>query len=144
MSVRPLALISLSAAILALPTAADASVWLADLEVTELTGERIQEEVKTTCRTYRLEETESGYQRTVCAEYYTRLQDTDENRYTVTLTNLVDDDARSPEAQTVGTGPIVAFSNGRMVEGTWWRPDVDRPIAFFDRSDWNRRSFRAS
>ena len=99
MSVRPLALMSLSAAIFALPTVADASVWLADLEVTEITGERIQEEVKTSCRKYHYEETESGYWHRVCAEFNTDFRDTYENRYTVTLTNRVDDDARSPEAR---------------------------------------------
>jgi hypothetical protein len=41
-------------------------------------------------------------------------------------------DARSPEAQTVGQGPLVVFSDGQLIEGTWWRPDVNRPIGFFD------------
>lgn len=44
-------------------------------------------------------------------------------------------DANSPEAQTVGTGPIVVFSDGQLIEGTWWRPDVSQPIGFFDTDD---------
>lgn len=40
-------------------------------------------------------------------------------------------DARSPEAQTVGSGPVWVYSAGTLVEGTWNRPD--------NRSAWNLR-----
>ena len=36
-------------------------------------------------------------------------------------------DPRSPEAQTVGTGPVWVYSAGRMIEGTWNRPDNTSP-----------------
>src|SRR3954447_11971122 len=32
-------------------------------------------------------------------------------------------DAHSPEAQTTGTGEVFAFSDGKVVHGTWKRPD---------------------
>ncbi len=36
-------------------------------------------------------------------------------------------DPRSPEAQTVGTGPVWVYSAGTVVEGTWNRPDNMSP-----------------
>lgn len=40
-------------------------------------------------------------------------------------------DPRSPEAQTVGSGPAWVYSDGKVVEGTWNRPD--------NMSPWNLR-----
>ncbi len=39
-------------------------------------------------------------------------------------------DARSPEAQTVGQGPVFLFSQGRVIEGRWWRDAATDPIKF--------------
>lgn len=36
-------------------------------------------------------------------------------------------DSRSPEAQTTGSGKAWVFSDGRLVEGTWSRPDQSSP-----------------
>jgi hypothetical protein len=44
-------------------------------------------------------------------------------------------DARSPEAQTVGTGPLAVFSDGKVVEGYWKRDLTLFPIEFFDEND---------
>ena len=41
-------------------------------------------------------------------------------------------DARSPEAQTVGEGPIFVFSNGQFIEGRWKRDVGIYPLEFFD------------
>ena len=99
MTLRPLALAVLPTLTIGLSAPAEASVWLADLEVTELAAESITETVRTSCRTYDIVETEGGYRRGACAEYNTAERDTLENRYTVTVTNLKDDTARSPEAR---------------------------------------------
>ena len=99
MFARALALATVTTLVLSLPTVSEAGIWLGDLEVTEMTGERVMEEVKTTCRTYHIEETESGYRATTCAEYNTTLRDTGEIRYAVTFQNRYDDTARSPEAR---------------------------------------------
>ena len=37
-------------------------------------------------------------------------------------------DARSPEAQTIGNGPVWVFSRGRYVTGRWARDSADEPI----------------
>jgi hypothetical protein len=41
-------------------------------------------------------------------------------------------DARSPEAQTVGEGPVFVFSDGKFIEGRWKRELGIYPLAFFD------------
>ena len=41
-------------------------------------------------------------------------------------------DARSPEAQTAGDGPVFIFSDGKVIEGTWTRDNVYVPIQYFD------------
>ena len=41
-------------------------------------------------------------------------------------------DRRSPEAQTIGEGPAFIFSDGQMIEGTWWREFNLFPIEFRD------------
>lgn len=41
-------------------------------------------------------------------------------------------DARSPEALTVGSGELFAFTNGHVIYGRWDRPDVNRPAALVD------------
>lgn len=43
-------------------------------------------------------------------------------------------DARSPEAQTVGTGTAWVFTGGVMVEGTWTRNDRLEPFQLLDAS----------
>ena len=40
-------------------------------------------------------------------------------------------DQRSPEAQTVGEGPVFVFSDGKTVEGRWRRDSNEVPIAFY-------------
>ncbi len=39
-------------------------------------------------------------------------------------------DTRSPEAQTIGEGPVYVLSAGRVAIGRWHRPNADEPIAF--------------
>ncbi|MGA1345625.1 MAG: DUF3048 domain-containing protein [Ilumatobacteraceae bacterium] len=39
-------------------------------------------------------------------------------------------DARSPEAQSVGSGPLLVFSAGTVRAGTWSRPDNLAPFTF--------------
>jgi hypothetical protein len=41
-------------------------------------------------------------------------------------------DRRSPEAQTVGTGPVWVFSDGKVVTGSWTRELATEPIEFVD------------
>ncbi len=41
-------------------------------------------------------------------------------------------DRNSPEAQTVGEGPVFIFSDGKVVEGRWKRDVVFYPIQYFD------------
>ena len=41
-------------------------------------------------------------------------------------------DARSPEAQTSGEGPVFVFSDGKVIEGRWKRDNVFVPIQYFD------------
>lgn len=41
-------------------------------------------------------------------------------------------DARSPEAQTLGDGPVYVFSDGQVVEGRWSRAVSIFPIEFTD------------
>jgi hypothetical protein len=41
-------------------------------------------------------------------------------------------DARSPEAQTVGTGKVHVFTGGVMIEGTWTRNDRLQPFQLKD------------
>jgi hypothetical protein len=41
-------------------------------------------------------------------------------------------DRRSPEAQTVGEGPVWVFSNGQVVEGRWKREFTLFPIEYVD------------
>ncbi|MEZ5180809.1 MAG: DUF3048 domain-containing protein [Acidimicrobiales bacterium] len=41
-------------------------------------------------------------------------------------------DTRSPEAQTVGSGELFAYVNGRVIHGRWDRPDVAKPATLVD------------
>lgn len=41
-------------------------------------------------------------------------------------------DARSPEAQTIGNGPVYVISEGKAVEGRWTREANDQPIRLVD------------
>lgn len=41
-------------------------------------------------------------------------------------------DTRSPEAQTIGNGPVYVISDGRAIEGRWWREANDQPIHLLD------------
>lgn len=41
-------------------------------------------------------------------------------------------DSRSPEAQTVGSGELFAFTNGRVIHGRWDRPDIAKPAKLVD------------
>ena len=41
-------------------------------------------------------------------------------------------DVRSPEAQTLGTGPVTVHRNGVSVRGTWSRANPTDPFSFFD------------
>ncbi len=43
-------------------------------------------------------------------------------------------DGRSPEAQTVGTGEVWVYSAGKLVKGTWTRPDRLSPFLLTDAS----------
>ncbi len=44
----------------------------------------------------------------------------------------VDEATTLPSVLTVGVGPVYIFNNGRYVEGTWRRSDIDQPFQFFD------------
>ena len=91
MSVKHATLFALS---LMLPVPALASVWLADVEVTEMTAERVTAEVPSSCRTYVL--TDDGL---ICETYNMRAVPTGEIAYTVEITNHVDDTARNLQAK---------------------------------------------
>lgn len=41
-------------------------------------------------------------------------------------------DPRSPMAITVGSGPLLVFSSGTVLSGTWNRPDAERPAVLAD------------
>lgn len=41
-------------------------------------------------------------------------------------------DARSPEAQTIGSGEVMVFTGGVLVRGTWSRPDRFSPVVLTD------------
>ena len=41
-------------------------------------------------------------------------------------------DASSPEAQTVGDGPVFVFSNGEVIMGRWFREDIASPLTLTD------------
>jgi len=41
-------------------------------------------------------------------------------------------DGRSPEAQTLGNGPVWIFSDGKVVEGRWQREEPIYPVEYFD------------
>jgi hypothetical protein len=41
-------------------------------------------------------------------------------------------DARSPEAQTVGEGPVYVFARGKVAEGRWKRKSAENPIRFLN------------
>lgn len=43
-------------------------------------------------------------------------------------------DARSPEAQTLGTGAALVFTGGNVVRGTWTRNDKLQPFSLVDES----------
>lgn len=44
-------------------------------------------------------------------------------------------DARSPEAQTIGFGPLWVFADGEVIHGVWIREAADQPWQFFDEND---------
>ena len=44
----------------------------------------------------------------------------------------VDEATTLPSVLTVGVGPVYIFNNGRYIEGTWRRSDIDQPFQFFD------------
>ena len=44
-------------------------------------------------------------------------------------------DRRSPEAQTIGSGPVVIFSNGTVRTGRWIHLNREDPIGFLDDDD---------
>ena len=41
-------------------------------------------------------------------------------------------DSRSPEAQTVGSGELFVYTNGRVIHGRWDRPDINKPATLVD------------
>jgi hypothetical protein len=41
-------------------------------------------------------------------------------------------DSRSPEANTVGSGELFVFTNGRVIHGRWDRPDIGKPATLVD------------
>jgi hypothetical protein len=41
-------------------------------------------------------------------------------------------DTRSPEAQTVGSGVAVVYTNGVRIDGRWERPKVEEPAKLVD------------
>ncbi|WP_421120243.1 DUF3048 domain-containing protein [Aquihabitans daechungensis] len=41
-------------------------------------------------------------------------------------------DSRSPEANTVGSGELFVFTNGRVLHGRWDRPDIAKPAKLVD------------
>ncbi len=41
-------------------------------------------------------------------------------------------DSRSPEANTVGSGELFVFTNGRVIHGRWERPDISKPALLVD------------
>jgi hypothetical protein len=43
-------------------------------------------------------------------------------------------DRRSPEADTVGSGPASIFTDGKLLEGRWERVDEDARFSFLDRA----------
>ena len=43
-------------------------------------------------------------------------------------------DARSPEAQTIGSGTALVFTGGKVVTGTWTRTDRLSPVVLTDAS----------
>ena len=43
-------------------------------------------------------------------------------------------DARSPEAQTIGFGPLWVFADGEVIHGTWIREAADQPWQFSDEN----------
>ena len=44
----------------------------------------------------------------------------------------VDESTTLPSVLTVGVGPVYIFNNGRYIEGTWRRSDIDQPFELFD------------
>jgi hypothetical protein len=44
-------------------------------------------------------------------------------------------DSRSPEAQTVGNGPLYVFSDGQVIEGRWRRESGEEPLQFVRRGE---------
>lgn len=41
-------------------------------------------------------------------------------------------DARSPEAHPIGSGELYVYTNGRVIHGSWVRPDVNKPALLVD------------
>ena len=44
----------------------------------------------------------------------------------------VDEATTLPSVLTVGVGPVYIFNNGKYIEGTWRRTDIDQPFEFYD------------
>ena len=44
----------------------------------------------------------------------------------------IDEATTLPSVLTVGVGPVFIFNNGRYIEGTWRRTDIDQPFELFD------------
>ena len=44
----------------------------------------------------------------------------------------IDEATTLPSVLTVGVGPVFIFNNGRYIEGTWRRSDIDQPFELFD------------
>ena len=44
----------------------------------------------------------------------------------------VDEATTLPSVLTVGVGPVYVFNNGKYIEGTWRRTDIDQPFSLFD------------
>ena len=46
----------------------------------------------------------------------------------------VDEATTLPSVLTVGVGPVYVFNNGKYIEGTWRRSDIDQPFSLFDEN----------
>ena len=44
----------------------------------------------------------------------------------------IDEATTLPSVLTVGVGPVYIFNNGRYIEGTWRRSDIDQPFELYD------------
>ena len=46
----------------------------------------------------------------------------------------VDEATTLPSVLTVGVGPVYVFNNGKYIEGTWRRTDIDQPFSLYDEN----------